>query len=34
MSQNLEQLWRRIIFNIAVSNCDDHLRNHDFLLKG
>jgi serine/threonine-protein kinase HipA len=29
---NLEQLWRRIVFNIAVSNCDDHLRNHGFLL--
>jgi serine/threonine-protein kinase HipA len=28
----LEQLWRRIVFNIAVSNCDDHLRNHGFLL--
>ena len=30
--RNLEQLWRRIVFNIAVSNCDDHLRNHGFLL--
>jgi serine/threonine-protein kinase HipA len=29
---NLEQLWRRIVFNIGVSNCDDHLRNHGFLL--
>lgn len=29
---NLAQLWRRIIFNIAVSNTDDHLRNHGFLL--
>ena len=29
---NLEQLWRRIILNIALSNCDDHLRNHGFLL--
>ncbi len=29
---NLEQLWRRILFNIAVSNCDDHLRNHGFIL--
>lgn len=28
----LEQLWRRIVFNIAVSNCDDHLRNHGFIL--
>lgn len=32
VSKNLEQLWRRIVFNIAVSNCDDHLRNHGFLL--
>lgn len=32
VSQNLEQLWRRIVFSIAVSNCDDHLRNHGFLL--
>ncbi len=32
VAQNLEQLWRRIVFNVAVSNCDDHLRNHGFLL--
>ena len=25
------QLWRRMIFNILVSNTDDHLRNHAFL---
>jgi len=30
--QDLHQLWRRIVFNIAVSNTDDHLRNHGFLL--
>lgn len=30
--QDLEQLWRRIVFNICVSNTDDHLRNHGFLL--
>ncbi len=29
--QDLAQLWRRIIFNIAVSNTDDHLRNHGFI---
>ncbi len=29
----LHQLWRRIVFNIAISNTDDHLRNHGFLLK-
>lgn len=32
VDRDLEQLWRRIVFNIAVSNCDDHLRNHGFLL--
>ena len=30
--QDLQQLWRRIIFHIAVSNTDDHLRNHGFIL--
>ena len=29
---NLEQLWRRIVFNIAVSNTDEHLRNNGFIL--
>ena len=29
---DLEQLWRRINFSIAVSNTDDHLRNHGFIL--
>ncbi|WP_053991622.1 type II toxin-antitoxin system HipA family toxin [Mangrovimonas sp. TPBH4] len=32
VSDNLEQLWRRIVFNIAISNTDDHLRNHGFIL--
>lgn len=32
VNDNLEQLWRRIIFNIAISNTDDHLRNHGFIL--
>lgn len=32
VDQNLEELWRRMAFNVAVSNCDDHLRNHGFLL--
>lgn len=31
-SADLVQMWRRIVFNIAISNCDDHLRNHGFLL--
>lgn len=29
---DLKQLWKRIVFNICVSNADDHLRNHGFLL--
>jgi serine/threonine-protein kinase HipA len=28
----LNQLWKRIVFNIAISNTDDHLRNHGFIL--
>lgn len=32
ITEDLHQLWRRIVFNIAVSNTDDHLRNHGFLL--
>lgn len=31
--QDLHQLWRRIVFNIAISNTDDHLRNHGFIIK-
>ena len=33
-NQDLRQLWRRIVFNIAVSNTDDHLRNHGFIWAG
>ncbi len=29
---DLVELWRRIVFNICVSNTDDHLRNHGFML--
>jgi len=29
---DLHQLWKRIVFNISISNSDDHLRNHGFLL--
>jgi len=29
--EDLAELWRRIVFNIAVSNTDDHLRNHGFI---
>ncbi len=30
--KDIKELWKRIIFNMAVSNIDDHLRNHGFLL--
>jgi serine/threonine-protein kinase HipA len=30
--RDIRQLWRRMVFNILVSNTDDHLRNHGFLL--
>ena len=30
--KDLEELWRRIVFYICMSNTDDHLRNHGFLL--
>ena len=33
-ARDLEQLWRRICFFVCVSNLDDHLRNHGFLLEG
>ena len=29
---DLHELWKRIIFNIAISNTDDHLRNHGFII--
>ncbi len=32
-NQDLEQLWRRIVFSVGVSNTDDHLRNHGFILE-
>jgi serine/threonine-protein kinase HipA len=32
VQEDLEQLWRRIVFSICVSNTDDHLRNHGFIL--
>ena len=32
--KDLAQLWRRVVFNVMISNTDDHLRNHGFLLHG
>lgn len=31
-NSDLTELWKRIVFNMAVSNTDDHLRNHAFIL--
>ncbi len=31
---DMEELWRRMVFNILISNTDDHLRNHGFLYGG
>jgi serine/threonine-protein kinase HipA len=31
---DMEALWRRLVFNILISNTDDHLRNHGFLYVG
>lgn len=28
---DLEELWRRMVFSVLVSNTDDHLRNHGFV---
>ncbi|MGN1350862.1 MAG: type II toxin-antitoxin system HipA family toxin [Anaerovoracaceae bacterium] len=30
--RDLVELWKRIVFSMAVSNTDDHLRNHAFVL--
>ena len=32
--EDLRKLWKRMVFNLAVSNQDDHLRNHGFLRAG
>lgn len=29
---DLFELWKRLVFTVAVSNTDDHLRNHGFIL--
>jgi serine/threonine-protein kinase HipA len=31
---DMEALWRLLVFNILISNTDDHLRNHGFLYAG
>ncbi len=32
VEQNLQELYRRVAFNICIGNTDDHFRNHGFLL--
>jgi serine/threonine-protein kinase HipA len=32
VAEDLEELWKRIVFSICIGNTDDHLRNHGFLL--
>jgi len=32
VQQDLRQLFRRVAFNVAIGNRDDHLRNHGFIL--
>lgn len=32
VEKNLQELYRRVAFNICIGNSDDHFRNHGFLL--
>ena len=32
--EDMHLLWRRMVYNILISNTDDHLRNHGFLYVG
>ncbi len=34
VERNLVELWSRIVFNVLISNTDDHLRNHGVLREG
>jgi serine/threonine-protein kinase HipA len=33
-TQDAQQLWRRMVFNLLITNVDDHLQNHGFLHVG
>jgi serine/threonine-protein kinase HipA len=33
-SQDARELWRRMVFNLLITNTDDHLQNHGFLYAG
>ena len=30
-TEDVQQLWRRLVFNLLITNVDDHLQNHGFL---
>lgn len=30
-TEDLHELWKRVVFNVLIGNLDDHLRNHGFL---
>lgn len=32
--KDIKELWKRIVFNVLITNIDDHLRNHGFLYNG
>jgi serine/threonine-protein kinase HipA len=32
--EDMQEIWRRIVFSVLISNTDDHLRNHGFLWTG
>ncbi len=33
-TEDLNELWRRVVFSVKIGNLDDHLRNHGFLYNG
>ena len=33
-TRDVQQLWRRMLFNLLITNVDDHLQNHGFLYEG
>lgn len=32
-NEDIRELWRRIVFSVLISNTDDHLRNHGFIME-
>lgn len=33
-TRDVQQLWRRMVFNLLITNVDHHLQNHGFLYQG